>query len=102
MSDLEEIKKRKIQEMMAAQGEEQQAQQQIHQLETMIKQFLSKEALERYGNLKVAYANKAMNVLVILSQMIQKGHIKSQISDSQLKEILKSMEKKRDIKITRK
>ncbi|MCK5283117.1 MAG: hypothetical protein KAK00_06930 [Nanoarchaeota archaeon] len=110
MDELEEIKKRKLMELQARQqeglqeqaGEQQRIQNQIEQLEALVKQFLAKEALQRYGNLKVAHAEKAMNVLAVLGQMIQAGHIKNKIDDTQFKGILKQLEpKKREFKIKR-
>ena len=107
MNELEEIKKRKLRELMEQQqdqmAEQQQAEQQIGQLETAVKQFLSKEALERFGNLKTAHSEKALNVLVVLGQMIQSGQISQKIDDTQFKDILKQIEpKKKLFKIKRK
>ncbi len=111
MDDLEEIKKRKLMELQARQQEslhnqvqeEEQIQDQISQLETLVKQYLTREALERYGNLKTAHTEKAVRVLAVLGQMIQSGQIKSQINDIQFKEILKQLEpKKKEFTIKRK
>lgn len=80
--------------------EQQQLQSQIEQLEVMVKQFLSKEALQRYGNLKAAHQEKAVQLLVVLGQSIQQGQIKEKISDEKLKEILKQMQpEKKEFKI---
>ena len=38
-------------------------QEQIAQLENVVKQYLTKEALQRYGNLKVAHPQKAMEII---------------------------------------
>ena len=63
---------------------------------------LSKEALQRYGNLKAAHQEKAVQLLVILGQSIQQGHIKEKISDEKLKDILKQLQpEKKDFKIKR-
>ena len=107
MDELEDIKKRKLKELMGQQedqfAEQQQAQQQIMQLENAVKQFLTKEALERFGNLKTAHGEKALNLLAVLGQMIQNGQIKEKITDSELKEILRQLEpKKKDFNIKRK
>ncbi|MBW2975284.1 hypothetical protein KY366_06200 [Candidatus Woesearchaeota archaeon] len=107
MDELEEIRKRRLIELQKQQEEEMQEQQQlqaqVEQLEIMLRQFLSKEALQRYGNLKAAHREKALQLLVILGQAIQQGNIKEKITDEQLRDILKRMSpKKRDITITRK
>ncbi|MBI2651597.1 hypothetical protein HYX01_03945 [Candidatus Woesearchaeota archaeon] len=109
MNELEEIRKRKLMELRRQDiekaqqqaTEQEKVQQQIQQLEMFVKQVFTKEALQRYGNLKVAYPEKAVQLLVILANAIQSGQI-SRIDDSTLKEILKKIsEKKTDIKIKR-
>jgi programmed cell death protein 5 len=111
MDELEELKKKRLQELQQKQQEsmqqqaqqEAQLQQQIQQLEQAVKQFLSKEALERYGNLKAAHPEKAVKLLVILAQLAQSGKITNQVADVQLKELLKQMEpKKKDFNIKHK
>ena len=85
----------------AAQDEAAQAQQQVLMLESVVRQKLTREALERYGNFKTAHPEKAMQLVMILAQAIQQQGIES-IDDQQLKELLKRMNPKREIKITRK
>ena len=104
MDELEEIRKRKLSELRAAQlekiqqqaKEEEQLQQQIEQLEITVKQVLTKEALQRYGNLKAAFPDRAVQLLVILAQALQAGQI-NKIDDDTLKEILKKKELRLDI-----
>ena len=103
MDELEELKKKKLEELKNQQlnqsQEEAQLQQQVEQLEAVVKQAFTKEALERYGNLKAAHPEKAVQLLVILGQAIQQGQI-TKIDDEKLKEILlKLTPKKRDFKI---
>ena len=109
MNELEDIKKRKLQELrrkqleqMQSQAQEQeQLQQQVQQIELIVKQALTKEALERYGNLKTAFPEKAVQLLVILAQALQAGQI-TKIDDNTLKEILKRISpEKKDIRIKR-
>ena len=109
MNELDEIRKRKLEELKKHQvegmqqqvQEEQQLQQQIQQLEALVKQSFTKEALERYGNLRTAFPERAVQLLVILSQAIQSGQI-SKIDDNTLKEVLKKITpKKKDFKIKR-
>ena len=109
MVTLEEIKKKKLDEMMLQQQNMQQniqdqakIQQQIEQLESIISQFLTREALVRYGSLKAAHPEKATQLLVLLVQAIQSGRIKSQIDDASLKKVLQQITpRQRDIKIKR-
>ena len=106
MTSLEEIRKKKLEEMMRLQQqqaqEQAQIQQQVGQMESVVRQFLSKDALARYGNLKAAHQEKALQLLVVLFQAIQKGQVKGKIEDSLLKKILEQLApKKREIKIKR-
>ena len=91
------------QEKLQQQSNEQmQLQQQIAQLEAVVKQYLSKEALIRYGNLKTAHPEKAIQTLVIISQSIQAGRITEKIDDAAFKKLLEQMTpRKRDIKINK-
>ncbi len=82
--------------------QQQEVQAQFEQLELTVKQFLSKEALERYGNIKTVYRDKAIQLSVILAQAIQQGKIKRKISDEELKRILRQLQpKKGEFKIKR-
>lgn len=105
MDELEEIRKRKMEGLKKQQlnqmQEEQQMQQQVQQLEEIVKQVLTKEALERYGNLKTAYPDRAVQLIVILAQALQSGQI-TKVDDDMLKEILKKLTpKKKEFKIKR-
>ena len=104
MDNLEEIKKRKLEELQkqAAQPtQEQQLQQQVEQLELIVKQAFTKEALERFGNLKAAHPEKAIQILVILAQALQAGQLQK-IDDTTLRELLKKITpEKKDFKIKR-
>ena len=110
MPTLDDIRKKKLEELMHSQQEklQQQAseraqiQQQVEHMEDAVRQFLTREALARYGNLKTAHQEKALQLLVVLFQAIHKGQIQGKIDDSLLKKILGQLTpKKRDIKIHR-
>ena len=110
MPTLDEIRKKKLEELMRMQQgklqeqaeQQDQIQQQVEQIESVVRQFFTKEALARYGTLKTAHREKALQLLVVLFQAIQKGQIQGKVDDSTLKKILEQMTpKKRDIKITR-
>ncbi len=109
MDELEEIKKRKLHDLRKNQleriqqqaQEEQQLQQQIQQLELMVKQVLTREALQRYSNLKTAFPDRAVQLLVVLAQAIQSGQI-SKVDDNTLREVLKKLSpEKKEFKIKR-
>lgn len=109
MDELENIRRKKLEQLKqqhahkleAQQREEIQLQQQLQTLESLVRQKMTKEALERYGNIKIAHPEKTIPLLAILGQAIQAGHIDT-IDDSQLREILKRMEPQKEIRITRK
>ena len=111
MTTLENIRKKKLEQMMRAQQdklqnqmqEQAQAQQQIEKMEMLVRQFLEKDALERYGNLKTAHQEKALQLLVVLFQAIQKGQVQGKIDNPTLKKILEQITpKKKEFKIRRK
>ena len=99
---LDEIRKRKLAELMGQpqqQQDEQQFRQQVQQLETLVKQRMTKEAVQRYGNIKLANPDKAVQLLAILGQFIQSGRLEA-IDDELLKKILMKMqEPKKDFNI---
>jgi len=105
MDELEAIRQRKIEELQSAQSEqlqEQLQQQQVEQLESAVKQAMTKEALERFGNIKAAHPEKAVQLLVVLAQMLQSGQLK-QINDDVLKEILTKLQpEKKEFNIRKK
>lgn len=65
---------------------------QIEALENTVKQYLSREALSRYGNLKAGHSEKAMQVLVVLAQLIQGKQITRKLSDEEFKSLLLQMQ----------
>lgn len=89
MDELEALKK---------QQEQLQLQQQIEQLESIVKQRMTKEALQRYGNIKTVHPEKAMQLLVLFGQMIQTNQIET-IDDETLKNVLIQMNPKKEFKI---
>jgi programmed cell death protein 5 len=99
MNDIEELKKKKLQE----QEEQIKLQQQIEVLENTVKQYLTKEAISRLGNLKTAHPEFALQVELIIAQLIQNNQLKEKITDQQLKQILLNIQQpKKEFKIKRK
>lgn len=72
---------------------QQELQQQIQELERKVKQKLTREAVQRYGNIKTAYPKLAVQLLLVLGHMIEENN--QVIDDSRLKGILKEMAKER-------
>ena len=110
MATLEELRKKRLEELMNAQSQQknQQAdeqaklQQQVELMENAVRQVLTKEALERYGNIKAAHKETALQLVVGIFQAVQKGQIGGKIDDATLKQILEQITpKKKEIKIKR-
>lgn len=78
-----------------------QLQKQVESLEALVKKHLDKNALMRYGNLKSAHPEKAMQALVVLAQLIQNKQITRVLTDEEFKALLMQMtEEKRETKIS--
>lgn len=110
-SELDELRKKRMEELKRQhsqqqpssqeQNEEQQLQQQIAQLEQQVKPLFTRDALTRYGTIKTAYPDRAVQVLVYVAQMAQAGRLQ-QVDDDTLKSLLKKLTpKQRQSKINR-
>lgn len=78
---------------MRKQAEKQaEAQKQVEVLEKVAKEYLSKEAIARYGNLKSAHPEKAIKAMTVLLQLIQQGYIKNPLTDEEFKNLLMQMD----------
>jgi len=93
MNELDLIRQRKLEQLQEQVHEQTQINAQILQVEEQIKPRLTKEALARYSNIKIAHPEKFMQMLYVLSQIISTK--KSMIDDNILKEILITLDKKR-------
>ncbi len=101
--EIDEIKQRRLEELQGQleqqQQEETQLHQQISQIELIIKQKLTKDALSRLGNIKVGYPEKYIQLLAILGQLIQKVNV---VNDNMLKDILIKLQLTHKFSIKRK
>ena len=107
--DIEKIKEQKLRELQErfsshqeeAQDKDQEFKNQAAQLENLIKKYLSRDALIRYGNIKAVSQEKAIQVLGVLSQLVQYKKPEEKITDDELKLILKRIHEqtKRETKI---
>ncbi len=98
--NLEDIKRKKLMEMMhgqSVQDEELKIAKQIEQIEAFARRKLTKEALERYNNLRMAYPEKAIQAAALIAQSSL-----SSVDGLQLKSLLQQMEpQKKETKIRR-
>ncbi len=78
-------------------------QKQIQQIEAQAQSYMTKEAVTRYGTLKSAHPDKAIQAAVLISQLASQNQIKEKITDQQFKSLLMRLEpEKRETKIIRK
>ncbi len=78
-------------------------QKKIMQIENMARQYMTSEAVQRYGNLKTAHPQKAIQAAGIIAQLASQNQIKEQITDDQFRNLLITIEQeKKEIKIIRK
>ena len=112
MSELDDLRQKRMQELLArqqSQGAQEQVQRQLQEAELekqihfIISKILSPDARERLGNIRVARPDFARQVEVLLIQLHQAGKLPANISDENFKTILGSIKsQQRDTKISRK
>jgi programmed cell death protein 5 len=104
--ELAEIRRQRLDELQNLQmqrqiQEQQKFQQQVDQLEMLVKQRLTNEALQRYSNIRAANPELAIKVLAVVSNLMQNQNI-AMINDEQLKMILQKIAPaKKEFKIKR-
>ena len=118
MSDLEEIRRKRMAELEAQQAAaqnqmQQQAAQQMQQQEAqrqfeaqkkqILAQIMTSEARNRLANLKLTKPELVNQIELQLIQSAQAGSLRGKVTDEQLKVLLRQIAgQKREIKITRK
>ena len=118
MSELDEIRQKRMAELQAqqaamqnqaqqqaaAQAQQQQAQAQFEaQKKQILGQIMTPEARNRLGNLKLTKPDLVNNIELQLIQSAQSGSLRGKVTDDQLKVLLRNIAgQKREIKITRK
>ena len=118
MSDLDEIRQKRMAELQAqqaamqnqaqqqavAQAQQQEAQAQFEaQKKQILAQILTPEARNRLGNLKLTKPDLVNAIELQLIQSAQAGSLRGKVTDEQLKVLLRQIAgQKREIKITRK
>ena len=118
MSDLDEIRQKRMAELQAqqaaaqnqmqqqaaAQAQQQEAQRQFEaQKKQMLAQIMTPEARNRLANLKLTKPEMVNQIELQLIQFAQSGNLRGKVTDDQLKVLLRQIAgQKREIKITRK
>ncbi len=105
-ADIEELKRRRLQQLMQQQVQ-QQLQEQVQQEEierqinTVMNRILESDAKSRLANIRSAMPDYARQIEILLIQLHQAGRIKGKINDQQFKDILtKIKNQKRETKIS--
>ncbi|MBR4448289.1 DNA-binding protein [Methanobrevibacter sp.] len=118
MSDLDEIRQRRMAELQAqqaaaqnqaqqqamAQAQQQEAQAQFEaQKKQILGQIMTPEARQRLANLKLTKPELVNQIELQLIQSAQAGSLRGKVTDDQIKVLLRQIAgQKREIKITRK
>ena len=118
MSDLDEIRQKRMAELQAqqaaaqnqaqqqamAQAQQQEAQAQFEaQKKQILGQIMTPEARQRLANLKLTKPDLVNNIELQLIQSAQAGSLRGKVTDDQIKVLLRQIAgQKREIKITRK
>ena len=118
MSDLDEIRQKRMAELQAqqaamqnqaqqqamAQAQQQEAQAQFEaQKKQILAQIMTTEARNRLANLRLTKPDLVNNIELQLIQSAQSGSLRGKVTDDQLKVLLRQIAgQKREIKITRK
>jgi len=111
MSDIEEIRRKRLQQLQQQQASQQSAEAESYekmrefeaQKKQIMLQILTPEARSRIANLRLTKREFVDNVELQLIQLAQAGRIKTKITDEQLKQLLKQVTgSKREINIIRK
>ena len=118
MSDLDEIRQKRMAELQAqqaamqnqaqqqavAQAQQQEAQAQFEaQKKQILAQIMTTEARNRLANLRLTKPDLVNNIELQLIQSAQAGSLRGKVTDDQLKVLLRQIAgQKREIKITRK
>jgi programmed cell death protein 5 len=104
--NIEELRRRKMLELQARAAEMQRHEELRRQYDVQkklaLQQILTPDARSRLANIRAAKPEFAEQIEIQLIQLAQSGRVSSQITDAQLKEILRRVQdRKRDIKIRR-
>ena len=107
MDNIDEIRRKRMQELQQRVTEAEAQEQMRREVEIkkrqILMQILTPEARSRLANLRLAKPDFVEQIELQLIQLAQLGRVQSKITDAQLKELLRKLAgKKRDIRITRK
>jgi len=91
MNDIEDIKEERLEELQQQEDQEGDQKQQISEA---AKEYLTGEAQSRLENVRAARPEQASNIEQQIAQLGMTSRIQGKISDSELKTMLKKLNKK--------
>lgn len=97
--DLEEAKKKKMEELKQRQEEEQANEEKIS---TVVRPLLTEEARNRLNNIGLVNKSLYLKTVQLILYLQQAGQLQGKVSDQELKTLLEKMSKKREMTIKRK
>jgi programmed cell death protein 5 len=68
---------------------------------TILRKFLTKDAIERLGRIRVIKPQLAAQLELYLVQLFRSGKLKTTITDEQLKAILETLSQKKEFRLIR-
>ena len=99
MDEVEEIRRKKLLELQAKLEEQQRQQELLREYEVQkrraLQQILTPEARSRLSNLRIAKPEYVENLELQLIQLVRMGRIKPPITDGQLREVLRQIQKRK-------
>lgn len=99
--DLENLKRKTIEEMQKQSQKQAELQKQIEVLENVAKQYMTREAIQRYYTLKSAHPEKAVRAIAIITSLVQSNQLQDKISDEDFKDLLQKIDQKKEFNIRR-
>lgn len=91
MEDIEDVRKKKLEELRRQQDEEQEMIQQEIQKQAVLKQILDVSARERLTRIKMANPPYGEQIEAVLFQLLQAGRIKSRLTEDQFKQLIQQV-----------
>lgn len=99
MTELDEIRQKKMEELRQKQEAEAETEQ---KLDVLVKRLLTEEARARLSNVKLVNKEIYFKAVQTIIYLFNAGQVKGKVDEAQLKELLKKLAEKKEISIKRK
>ncbi len=101
MTELEEIKQKRMEELRNAQAQQQAEEEAEQKIDSAVRQMLTEKARERLGNVKLVNKELYLKAVQAMAYLQQSGGV-GKLDDAQLRALLKKIGGKKEISIRRK